>query len=133
MKDGIDFNVIKPEHEAIHQRLENWARWCKGSNSGNVHPMFRQYRNGYWEPAPTPTSSNVIDAVEVQKIMKDIPEPQRIAIQWFYVKPGSPKKVCFALGVNKRDLLELIHQGRTMMKNVAKVREVAWTTGASVN
>lgn len=39
--------------------------------------------------------------------------------------PGSPTKVCFALGVNKRDLLELIHQGRTMVANLAKVKEVA--------
>jgi len=125
MKDGIDFNVIKPEHEAIHDRLLNWARWCKGSNSGNVHPMFRQYRNGYFEATPAASYSDTVDAVAIQKAMKDIPEPQRIAIQWFYVKPGSPTKVCFALGVNKRDMLELIHQGRTMMKNLSKVKEIA--------
>jgi hypothetical protein len=122
---SIDFNVIKPEHEDIHQRLENWGKWCKGSTHGNVHPMFRQYRNGYFEASPARSTSDTVDAVAIQKAMKDIPEPQRIAIQWFYVKPGSPNKVCFALGVNKRDLLELIHQGRTMMKNVSKVKEMA--------
>lgn len=117
---SIDFNIIKPEHEDIHKRLENWAKWCKGSNSGNVHPMFRQYRNGYFEPSPARSYSDTVDAVAVQKVMKDIPEPQRIALQWFYVRPGSPMRVCFALGVNKADLLELIHRGRTMAKNLAK-------------
>ena len=125
-RNDIDFNVIKPEHMNIHKRLDNWARWCKGSNSGNVHPMFRQYRNGYFEATPAASYSDTVDAVAIQKAMKDIPEPQRIALQWFYVKPGSPARVCMALGVSKLDLLELIHQGRAMMKNVAtKATETA--------
>lgn len=117
---SIDFNIIKPEHDDIHKRLENWGRWCKGSAHGNVHPMFRQYRNGYFEATPTRSYSDTVDAVSIQKVMKDIPEPQRIALQWFYVRPGSPTRVCFALGVNKADLLELVHRGRTMAKNLAK-------------
>lgn len=114
---SVDFTKVKPEHEAIHDRLINWARWCKGSNSGNVHPMFRQYRNDYWEPAPAQTSSNVIDAVEVQKIMKDIPEPQRIALQWFYVVKCGPRKFCMALGESMAGLETLVHNGRAMAKN----------------
>lgn len=125
MTEPIDFNRIKPGHEAIHERLLNWARWCKGSNSGNVHPMFRQYRNGYFEPTPAASYSDTVDAVAIQKSMKDIPERQRIALQWFYVKPGSPARVCMALGESKAGVLELIHQGRTMMKNLVKVKETA--------
>lgn len=117
---SVDFTKVKPEHEAIHDRLLNWARWCRGSKGQNVHPMFRQYRNGYFEASPARSYSDTVDAVAVQKVMKDIPEPQRIALQWFYVRPGSPTRVCFALGVNKADLLELIHRGRTMAKNLAK-------------
>lgn len=125
MSEPIDFNRIQPEHEAIHERLENWARWCKGSAHGNVHPMFRQYRNSYFEATPARTCSDTVDAVAVQKIMKDIPEAQRIALQWFYVKPGDPKRVCMALGVNKRDLVTLIDQGRAMARNLLNVKEVA--------
>lgn len=123
MSNSIDFNIVKPEHESIHKRLENWGRWCKPGSGGNVHPMFRQYRNSYFEASPARSTSNTLDAVAIQKIMKDIPEPQRIALQWFYVKPISPTRVCFALGVNKADLLELVHRGRTMAKNLAPSEE----------
>lgn len=115
---SADFTRVKPEHEAIHDRLLNWARWCRGSRGQNVHPMFRQYRNSYFEATPARTCSGTLDAVAVQKIMKDIPEAQRIALQWFYVKPGDPKRVCVALGVNKRDLVTLIDQGRAMARNL---------------
>lgn len=126
MSEPIDFNRIKPEHMAIHARLDNWGRWCRGSRSGNVHPMFRQYRNDYFEPTPAATYADTLDAVAIQKAMKDIPERQRIALQWFYVKPGSPRRVCAALGESNAGLLEVLHQARTMMKNVAnKIAETA--------
>lgn len=124
---SVDFTQVKPEHESIHDRLLNWARWCKGSKGQNVHPMFRQYRNDYWEPAPTPTSSNVIDAVEVQKIMKDIPEAHRIALQWFYVVKCGPRKVCMALGESMAGLETLLHNGRAMAGNLLAQKEAVTT------
>lgn len=121
---SVDFTKVHPEHEAIHDRLLNWARWCRGSRGQNVHPMFRQYRNDYWEPSPAPSCSNVLDAVEVQKIMKDLPERHRIALQWFYVVKCGPRRICMALGESTSGLETLVHNGRAMAKNLIASKEV---------
>ena len=28
VQDTVDYNHVKPEHEAVHERLSNWARWA---------------------------------------------------------------------------------------------------------
>lgn len=118
MKEAVDFAYV-PTHQAeIHERLENWAKWQRGGHPGNVHPMFREYRPRNAESAPSAASEvDGLDAVAIQKVMKDIPQRQRIAVQWCYVKRGNPVPVCVALGVSKAGLLELITTGRTMVKN----------------
>lgn len=120
----VDFNHVPAEQLEIHDRLANWAKWARGGNSGNVHPMFRQYRNDYWEPTPPMAQADTLDAVEVQKVMKDIPEKQRIAVQWCYILRTGPTKFCRELGVSKDGLMALINQGRTMIVNRLKVKEV---------
>ena len=82
--------------------------------------MFRQYRHAYWEPAPQSSYSDTKDAVEVQKIMKDLPEPHRIAIQWCYIQKGNPNKVRAALGVSKDGLMDLVHKGRAMASKLLR-------------
>lgn len=122
-RDYIDFNHVPAEQMPIHERLVNWERWQRGGNAGNVHPMFRQYRpQGYAEPI-APGSVNALDATEVQKVMKDIPERNRIAVQWFYILRTSPTKVCQALGCSKSGLADLITDGRVMIKNRLTVQK----------
>lgn len=128
MKNSVDFNHVPAEQAAIHDRLVNWAKWAKGSRPGNVHPMFRQYRNDYWEQAPAPSRTDTLDAVNVQKVMKDIPERNRIAVQWCYIIRSSPTKACQALGTSRDGLMQLINDGRLMIRNrlsIGKVAEVA--------
>ena len=120
----VDFNHVPANQLEIHDRLCNWAKWARGSNSANVHPMFRQYRNNYWEPIPAMAQADALDAVAVQKVMKDIPEKHRIAVQWCYILRSSPTKFCRDLGVNKEGLMLLIVQGRTMVINRLSVKEV---------
>lgn len=124
MRAIIDFNHVSPEQYAIHDRLINWAKWARGSRSANVHPMFRQYRNDYWQPSPSQTYTNAIDATEVQKVMKDLPEQHRIAVQWCYISRTGPTAICQRIGTNREGLMKLIVDGRAMLKNhlLAKVR-----------
>lgn len=115
---AVDFNHVPHNQAEIHARLENWARWQRGGHPGNVHPMFRQYRARNAELAPSIASEvDGLDAVSVQKVMKDIPERQRLAVQWCYVQRNNPNRMCAALGVNKASLLILITEGRTMITN----------------
>jgi hypothetical protein len=44
----VDFAAVQPSQWKIHDRLENWARWCRGSQrqTGTAgSPMFNLYRS----------------------------------------------------------------------------------------
>lgn len=119
MREEVDFAYVPSNQTEIHARLENWARWQRGGHPGNVHPMFREYRARNAELAPSIASEvDGLDAVAVQRIMKDLPQSHRIAVQWCYVQRSNPIRVCQALGVSKAGLLELITAGRTMANNL---------------
>lgn len=122
----VDFNAVPLNQREVHERLENWAKWQRGGHPGNVHPMFRQYRPAkYAESSPSIAAEvDSLDAVAVQKVMKDIPQRQRIAVQWCYVKRNGHARVCELLAVSKQGLFELIVQGRTMVVNRLRVKEV---------
>jgi DNA-directed RNA polymerase specialized sigma24 family protein len=87
--------------------------------------MFRQYRNDYWEPAPSQTPTNALDAADVQKVMKDLPESHRIAVQWCYISRSGPTAICQRVGTNREGLMKLIVDGRSMLKNLLAQKETA--------
>lgn len=121
----VDFSHVPSNQYEIHDRLLNWAKWANGSGARNVHPMFRQYRNDYWEPTPAASYADTIDALAVQKTMKDVPEKHRLAVQWYYIARSNPQRMCRELGVTKAALADLVIDGRNMVKNRLKVVEVA--------
>ena len=119
----VDFSHVPSNQYEIHDRLLNWAKWARGGNSRNVHPMFRQYRNDYWEPTPSVTYADTVDALAVQKTMTHIPERYRLAVQWFYIARSNPMPVCRHLGVSKQGLADLVIDGRTMVKDQLKAKD----------
>lgn len=118
-RDPVDFFVVRAGHEAIHERLTNWARWSRGGRgSTSTLPMFRFYRpDGYHElTAAIPVDS--LDATRVQKLMVVLPEKHRWAMQWSYAHPWiHVQKVCRVLAVSRDALAELVHDGRSMLRN----------------
>jgi DNA-directed RNA polymerase specialized sigma24 family protein len=125
MNEAVDYNHVPAHQEAIHDRLVNWAKWCRSSGGRTVHPMFRGYRDNYWEAQPLPDYVSTIDATEVQKTMAHLPEKHRLAVQWCYVIKSSPPRMARELGTSKYGLLELINEGRTMISNRLRVTEAA--------
>ena len=118
--DHIDFHMVRDEHLAIHARLEAWARWVKVRPSGwQVAPMFRQYRSKswQWEMPQIQSPPNMLEAVATEKAVAQLPEKHRDAIRWAYVWCGNPMGMARRLAVSREGLLELIAQGRTMLKN----------------
>lgn len=117
----IDFNRVLPQHADIHQRLNNWGRWSNPKAAGcQIQPMFRGY-----EPYLVPRESSgasmvdVLDAQAVQKVMHQIPEKIRMALQWGYVHPYiHHAKVARKLGVNFGGLRDLLDKGRSMVRNL---------------
>ena len=116
----VDYNYIKPEHEAIHARLENWERWVRVRPHGwFTHPMWRNSRTSrQWEVSPyIGVPVNTIDAALMEKAVYALPEKHREAVRWWYVYRRDPVAVARNLGVSKQGLADLVEAGRTMLKN----------------
>ena len=117
--EPIDFCVIAPKHEAIHKRLENWSAWCKGGvGASGASPMFRLYRPDNFERHPIIDPVDGTDAQRIAKAMVKLPVKHRVALNWFYVKPIGPLKVCKTLGLSLEGLAEHVTDGRQMLINI---------------
>ena len=118
--ETVDYNHIKPEHESIHARLENWARWVRVRPHGwRTHPMFRHFRaSKQWEASPyIGTPVGTLDAALMEKAVYALPEKHREAVRWWYVYRRDPVAMGRNLGVSKQGLADLVEAGRTMLKN----------------
>ena len=118
--DAVDYFLVRDEHLSVHARLEAWARWVKVRPFGwQVSPMFKQAQSNsrQWH-APEPTvDHNIPEVVEMEKAVSLLPVKERDALRWCYVKPTHPRAMARELGVSLDGLSELVHRGRTMVKN----------------
>lgn len=118
MRVSVDFHTVEPAHAAIHERLENWARWCYGNGGRSVAPMFRLYRStDQWVAPPSMGIVDSLDAQRVQKGVSGLPEGHRKAVSWCYVIRCSPKRIARDLAVSMDGLALLIRDGRSMLVN----------------
>jgi len=122
MKAYVDYNLIKAEHEEIHLRLQNWARWAKNGNGALSHPMWRFFKQKEAsEAAPLGSMPvNSLDAHTIEKLVADLPEKHRHAVRWWYVYASNPKGAAKLLGITMDALNEMVHGARAMLKNRAK-------------
>lgn len=121
MKQKADFSYVMVEHAEIHRRLENWAQWCRPKLKINVSPMFRLLRpdNFDREYGKTDRLVDMADALIIQRAFIRIPERNRLAIGWCYCDRRHPKQAMRKLGVADWQLMELIHDGRSMIRNIS--------------
>jgi hypothetical protein len=118
--DHVDYFLVPDGQLAIHEKLEQWARWVKPRAHGwHVQPMFRQYRSHawQWERPEVRAAINMPEAVDMERLVAGLPEKNREAIRWAYVWRGNPVGMARRLAVNKQGLLDLIHAGRVMLTN----------------
>lgn len=120
-KMSIDFHRVEEKHADIHKRLENWAQWCNGRESGSISPMFRLYRSparargaeSTWSGVPV----NGPDAARIARYVAQLPEPHRKALNWSYLKPVNPRRAASEIGTTLDGLLLLVRDGRQMLVN----------------
>lgn len=116
----VDLNAVLPQHRQIDARLANWGRWCFSPTRQNVSPMFRGMPR---EPqlrtagASTPEMIDSLDASKLAKVIGSLPEKHRAALNWCYVCPGAPKRICAKLGTSFQDLADLLKGARQMLIN----------------
>jgi hypothetical protein len=119
-REPIDLHAVKPIHLVIHDRLLNWSRWCKATPPGSVQPMFRGFRAGYEEPEVVSIPIDTLDGHRIEKLVISLPERHRTVLQWSYVHAHIPvRRVCQAVAVPYRELPDLIHDARAMVRNRA--------------
>lgn len=119
--EAVDYNYIKPEHETIHARLENWARWVRvRPQSWPTHPMWRLFQSKarQWDAVPhIPLAVDTLDAAAMEKAVYGLPVKHREAIRWSYVYGRDPVAMARNLGVSKQGLADLVEVGRAMLQN----------------
>lgn len=120
VQDTVDYNHVKPEHEAVHERLSNWARWVRVRPQGwQTAPMFRLYQSKarQWEAPVIQDPVNALDALAIERAVSALPHKHRAAVRWCYVFQSNPAGAARALAVSKQGLADLVCVGRTMLKN----------------
>ena len=121
---AIDFASVLEQHWGIHARLENWARWCRGTqrqDGAPGSPMFALYRTGdyaqrrYGDETPIPVDR--MDAAQIAKAVAVLPDRHRQALQWCYLHPRNPAGFAKSIGATMQGLHDLIRDGRQMLVN----------------
>jgi DNA-directed RNA polymerase specialized sigma24 family protein len=121
-REFVDFSSVPVSQWRIHDRLENWARWARGSQrqSGTGSPMFSLYRSSDAKRAYGEDTSIPVDPIDAQAVAKGVaalPDKHRRAIHWNYLHPRNPSGAARELGVSLQGLADLVRNGRQMLLN----------------
>lgn len=118
-RDFPDYHAVRPEHEAIHLSLLNWARLVRVNAIHQApSPMFQHYRSSEIWVADTSIPINTLEGWDMEKEVKKLPEKHRAAVRWHYVYTKRPPgKQARLLAVPMSVLHDLVHDGRSMLKN----------------
>lgn len=118
--DQVDFFVIEDHQIAIHDRLENWARYV--ASKGIVWqqgPIWKLGKSNsrQWDVPELRPPVNQLDGADMEIAVRALPEKQRDALRWNYVYRGGALHAARRLGVTKEGLLMLVRSGRQMLIN----------------
>ncbi len=117
--EPVDFHEVLPVHDAIHKKLENWARYVEVRRPRWFSPMWKWSKsNGrQWHAPELRPEVNILEAGKMEKSVAALPDKQRAAIRWSYIYRGSPARQSRELGVTYEGLKALVHSGRNMLQN----------------
>lgn len=120
-KTTIDFNRVEPNHQQVHDRLRNWARWVSVRPVVKVHTMFRFYRPAqHWEPKEYRETCDTLDAANVEKLVASLPPDHAFALRWYYVWRMTIGDARRAIGVSSAGLHRYLRDGRQMVINLTR-------------
>lgn len=118
----VDFVGVKPNHMDMHDRLLNWASWCRSRTAQGVAPGFGMHKSDEWDKreygAETLIRVNKLDAAAVAKGVARLPEKHRQAVQWYYTKRAMhPPLQAQKLALSVQGLRDILDDGRQMLVN----------------
>ena len=118
-REYIDFHAVAQRHEAIHARLQNWARTLYSPAGQDVAAGF----SGYQSPASVRAEreasipADQVDARKIAKGVADLPEKHRKAVQWSYVMRKSVMWGRRYVVATEAELDRLVVDSRDMLRN----------------
>jgi hypothetical protein len=121
-REHPDFHAVRPEHRSIHADLLNWCRVVRDSQDHSPpQPMFRHYRSTeVWVASDPQIPTDTQAGWRMEKHVRNLPEKHREAIRWHYIRRKLPPiRQARKLAVSMLVLCQLVHDGRSMLKNRA--------------
>ena len=117
-----DFHFVEPQHKVIHKDLENWALYIRVRPQSWMGPIWKLGRSHgrQWHSPEILPPIRPLDAMEIEKLVRELPKKQRAAIRWNYVYRDSPAKAIRQIGTTYQGLAELVRIGRVMLINMKK-------------
>ena len=121
--NSIDYFQMPENQAAIHKRLENWARWVKPHHTSAIHPMFRQARSNarQWHQPEIQEQIDSIDAMKVEKAVRQIPIKHAASLRWWYVKRTGERKARQELALTQQGLADMVVAARYMLTNILRM------------
>jgi len=116
----VDFAHVPESQIDIHERLQCWARWVSVRINGwQTHPMWRNCKSSrQWDIEPHISQTpDILDALAIERAVSSMPDKQRDALRWYYVKRSDAMGMCRFLGLSKQGLADCVFNGRTMLRN----------------
>ena len=114
---SYDFHRVPEDQEAMHARLENWARYVRVRNPSRPAPMWRFMRSNsrMWAP---PGPLMVVDARDgdaLEHAIGKLPTYYAEALRWAYVFRGPPARIARRLNVSYPALARLVVDARSLL------------------
>lgn len=128
----VDFHHVGSDQQYIHVRLINWGMWNNANGGQTVSPMFRQAKSNAWQwhqPEHRPTC-DMLDALKVERQMRNLARRERDALVWCYVTRSKPIHACRLLGVSHQRLYDLVCSAR---KNIHNLLDNSQTAGINIS
>ena len=123
--------------ETVHAALENWGRWVRVRQAqGHCASIEYRYRSklrpdetptgwGDWReapPVPPLPPVDTLQALEIERCMRHLPDGHRKALKLAYVYRMPSKLICLRLALNKLDYDRFMGDARAMVAAVFKRR-----------
>lgn len=121
-RPNVDFVGVKPQHLELHDRLLNWASWCRSRGAPAVAPGFELHQSDSWDKreygAVTVVGVDKFDAADIAKSVAILPEKHRQVVQWYYMlRARHPIDKARQLALSVQGLRSLLDDARQMLLN----------------
>jgi DNA-directed RNA polymerase specialized sigma24 family protein len=114
------------ERKSIGDRLESWARWAtaraaRGADcmTGAICESLRKAALGnVWSGHDAQDDIDDIDAVDIERGMRKLPDHQRLLLWWCYIKQQHPGYVARKMSFPVKEFVERFRAAQEAIEDI---------------